>query len=406
MTGFDRRVKGRLVARLERPIARLIGLFDRLSGRHRAWKAVFTRLTTGDGRGLKIAVVRLDSIGDVLLSEPAIRALRRRFPAAELHLVADPAGAALLEGHPALDRIWVVKVPWHRAWRGERLNWLRSAVELLRGVCRLRKEGFDAAVELRGDPRDILFMWLLGPKLRVGSDARGGGSWLHVSLGPDQPVHRVEFAQAVVGLIGARPVGGGPQIPLRPEEVAFGRDLVAGRVGRPRVAFHLGAGFATKRLPVPKFAAAARGLHQLYPEMVIYLVGGPEEAGLAARFMEAYDGPVINLVGRLSLRQTAALLREMDLFIGNDSAPMHFAAAAGVPVVTFFGPSEPAKYHPYGTEYRLLEIDLPCRPCDHVHCRHIENYCLSLIPVRRIVQAAAELLGKPARVGQRTGRAP
>lgn len=404
--GFDRKVKSRVVARMEGPIARLIGLFDRLTGRNRAWKQVFTRLATGDGRGLKIAVVRLDSIGDVLLSEPAIRALRRRFPAAELHLIADPAGAALLEGHPALDRIWVVKVPWHRAWRGERLSWARSAVELFGAVRRLRKEGFDVAVELRGDPRDILFMWLLGPKLRVGSDARGGGTWLHVNLGPDRPVHRVEFGQAVVGLLGARPVEGGPQIPFRSEEIAFGREVAAGSGGKPRVAFHLGAGFATKCLPVPKFAAVARGLRQVYPEMVVYLVGGPDEAGLAARFIGAYDGPVVNLVGRLSLRQTAALLREVDLFIGNDSAPMHFAAAAGVPVVTFFGPSEPAKYHPYGTEYRLLEIDLPCRPCDHVHCRHLENYCLTLIPVRRIVEAAVELLGKPAGVGHLAGGAP
>lgn len=403
MMGLDRRVKSRLIRWLERPIAQLIGLFDRLTGRNRAWKEVFTRLTTGDGQGLKIAVVRLDSIGDVLLSEPAIRALRRRFPGAELHLVADPAGAALLDGHPALDRIWAVKVPWHRAWRGERLNRVKVGVELFKAVRRLRKEAFDAAVELRGDPRDILFMWLLGPKLRVGSDARGGGSWLHVSLGPDQPVHRVDFAQAVVGLVGARPVDGGPEVPFRPEEVDFGRNVAAGSGGQPRVAFHLGAGFATKCLPVPKFAAAARRLRQLYPEMVIYLVGGPDEAGLAARFIGGYDGPVVNLVGRLSLRQTAAVLREVDLFIGNDSAPMHFAAAAGVPVVTFFGPSEPAKYHPYRTEYRLLEIDLPCRPCDHVHCRHIENYCLTLIPVRRIVEAAVELLGKPAGVGQRAG---
>ncbi len=401
--GLDRKVKSRVIGRLEGPIARLIGLHDRWTGRDRAWKEVFTRLATGDGRGLKIAVVRLDSIGDVLLSEPAIRALRRRFPAAEIHLVTDPAGAALLEGHPAVDRIWAVKVPWHRAWRGERLSWANAALELLGAVRRLRREAFDAAVELRGDPRDIFFTWLLGPKLRVGSDARGGGSWLHVSLGPDRPVHRVDFGQAVVGQLGVRPAEGGPQLPLRPEEVGFGQKLAAEAGGNPRVAVHLGAGFATKCLPVGKLAAAVRALRRLYPGMVVYLVGGPEEANLAARFTRDYDGPVANFVGRLSLRQTAALLREVDLFIGNDSAPMHFAAAAGVPVVTFFGPSEPAKYHPYGTEYRLLEIDLPCRPCDHVHCRHIENYCLTLIPVRRVVEAAAELLGRPAGVGSGRG---
>lgn len=400
--GLDRKVKSRVIGRLEPPIARLIGLHDRWTGRDRAWKEVFTRLATGDGRGLKIAVVRLDSIGDLFLSEPAIRALRRRFPAARIHLVADPAGAVLLAGHPAVDRIWVVKVPWHRAWRGERLDWANAALELWRAVRRLRRESFDVAVELRGDPRDILFTWLLGPKLRVGSDARGGGSWLHVSLGPDRPIHRVDFAQAVVGQLGVRPVDGGPQVPFRPEELEFGRKLVAEAGGKPRVAIHLGAGFATKCLPVGKFAAAARALRRLHPGMVVYLVGGPDEIDLAARFVGDYDGPVANFVGRLSLRQTAALLREMDLFIGNDSAPMHLAAAAGVPVVTFFGPSEPAKFHPYDTEYRLLEVNLPCRPCDHVHCRHIENYCLTLIPVRRVVEAAAELLGRPA--GVESGR--
>jgi ADP-heptose:LPS heptosyltransferase len=93
-----------------------------------------------------------------------------------------------------------------------------------------------------------------------------------------------------------------------------------------------------------------------------------------------------------------------ELYDGNDSGPMHLAEAVGRPIVTFFGPSEPHKYRPYGVPLRLIEIDLFCRPCDHVHCVHSEFLCMTRIAPSTIVEAADDLLAKtPAPFPLRSG---
>lgn len=115
---------------------------------------------------------------------------------------------------------------------------------------------------------------------------------------------------------------------------------------------------------------------------------------MAEGFVADLDVSVINAAGKLSLLGLAAALDRCSLFIGNDSGPMHIAAAVGTPVVAFFGPSEPAHYHPYGVDYGIVGVDLRCRPCDHVHCVHSEYLCMTSIKPEDIVSAALELLSR------------
>ncbi|GIW05578.1 MAG: ADP-heptose--LPS heptosyltransferase [Dehalococcoidia bacterium] len=346
------------------------------------------RLEDLPGDGLKILVVRLDTIGDVLLSEPALRAIRARFPRSTIHLITSPAGAALIEGTPAVDRIIPFRAPWHAAWRGQRVG-LRDALAIARMVRALRAERYDLGIELRADFRDILFLAAAGARVTVGDSWRGGGWLLTVDAGAPVEAHRVEFALAIAAAAGADSAPSRPRIVLSEADRAAAARALAPLDGRRFVAFHLGAGFASKCLPVDRFAKVAGKLGR---ERAIVVIGGAEERPLVEELRRLAPTPVLDLVGALTLKETAALLERADLFVGNDSGPMHLAAAVGRPIVTFFGPSEPHKYRPYGVVQRLIEIDLPCRPCDHVHCVHDEFLCMTRIAPSEIVEAADDLL--------------
>jgi len=345
-----------------------------------------------------VLVMRLDTIGDVLLTEPAIAHLRTRFPAARLHVVCGSAGEALLAGHPAIDRLIVFDAPWHAAWRGESVRWAERSRELLRVLRELRRQRYAFAFEMRGDIRDILFARLCGARTLVGNGWRGGGYLLHHDVPAPADEHRVAFALRIASWPHPPPEARSPRLQLTGDQRTAAARALAPLDGRPCVAFHLGAGFPSKCLPAATFAAVANRLRERGLSTVV--VGGPGEDALAREFEDVVAERPLVLVGKLGILETAAVLERCDLFIGNDSGPMHLAAAVGTPVVCFFGPSEPKKYHPHGAPYRLLELDLPCRPCDHVHCVQGENICLTGIRADDIVAAAEELLA-PVPVSRR-----
>ncbi|MBI2886696.1 MAG: glycosyltransferase family 9 protein [Chloroflexi bacterium] len=399
----------RAVATLAEPLVALL---------HRTY-----RLATGRGgvpllrpeaasRVRKVLAVRLDAIGDLLLSEPAIALLRRRFPHARLDLVANPASAAVLRGNPAVDRLITYGAPWHASWRGARVDWVKEAARFWAVTAALRREEYDLGFELRGDIRDIAFLAAAGPGTLVGSGVRGGGSLLDYDAPQPADAHQVELALAIAAAGGDAPSEAAPRLYLGRQERDAAAALVPPGAGRTYVGLHLGAGFPSKCLPVAKFAEVAQTLLQREPRRRFVVIGGPEERPLAEELAARLSArgqsgePVLTLLpGRLSLLETAAVLERCVLFIGNDSAPMHLAAAVGTPVVTFFGPSEPWRFHPYGAAYRLLEVTLECRPCDYVHCRwegDLRFQCMTRQSVEAISAAAEDLLAvQPARASGR-----
>lgn len=342
----------------------------------------------GGAEPQRILVVRLDNIGDVLLSEPAIAALGARFSEAKIDLLARRAEGGMLAEHPAVSSLIAYDAPWHAAWRGARVDWRIEAARLVGLVQGLRQRRYDLAIELRGDLRDIAVMAATGARVKVGNSSRGGGFLLDHDVSVAEDTHRMEFALAIVSAVGAAMEPRPPRLHLPAEALAKAESLLP--AGEPFVAFHLGAGFASKCLPVATFAVAAMALHGEGHRIVV--VGGANEHPLVDGLRRLVNFNPIDLVGKLSILETAAVLGRCRLFIGNDSGPMHLAAAVGTPVVACFGPSDPKLYHPYGVPHRIVEVSLPCRPCDLVHCIHSEYRCMTQIPAQAIVTAARELL--------------
>lgn len=341
----------------------------------------------------KVLAVRLDNIGDLLLSEPALGILRERFPNARIDLVAGAAAIDLLHGNPAVDRIIVYRAPWHEAWRGGSIDWRAEATRFWRTTGELRREEYDAGFELRGDPRDTVFLAAARPRVLAGSDLRGGAEMLDYPIHLDWwSGHQVTNAAAVASAGLAPPTGvRAPKLCVSQDARAKAEAVVTGTT----IALHLGAGFPSKQLAPEKFGAVIRALRCREPSRQFVVVGGPGEGPV----VEALGETVCDLTGRLTLQETAAVLERCQLFIGNDSGPMHMAAAVGTPVVACFGPSETWRFHPYGVPHRIVEVPLECRPCDYVHCVWPEGQkyqCMVRQDTDAIVAKTEELLGGDA----------
>ena len=337
---------------------------------------------------LRILIVRLDTIGDVLLSEPAFRSIRKHYPNATIDLIASPISAQVIQGTDAIDRIIPFQAPWHAAWRGQSVS-KEDATRTIDMIRRLRAEHYDLGFELRADIRDIAFLFATGARVKIGDSWRGGGWMLDIDAGAPVEAHRVEFALAIAAAAGADPTPSAPTIALSSEDRSSATHHLGDLAGTRYVVFHMGAGFASKCLPVDRFARLATWFGR---DRAIVVVGGKGERTLVDELKSLTSVPIHDLVGPLSMKETAAVLEKAELFIGNDSGPMHLAAAVQTPVVTFFGPSEPHKYGPYGIRHELLEVELACRPCDHVHCIHSEFLCMTRLPITEIVRAAEKLV--------------
>ncbi|MDO8672298.1 MAG: glycosyltransferase family 9 protein [Dehalococcoidia bacterium] len=371
--------------------------------RHRS--GPFSRRGEPKGELKRILVVRLDTIGDVILSEPALRAIKQTSPLAQMDVLVGPSGKAVLAGNPCIDRFIVYAAPWHASWRGQKINWQKETVAWLRTMGQLRRNRYDLAIELRGDPRDIALMALTGAAVKVGSGWRGGSFMLDLDADIEVEAHRVDFALSIAAAAGASSTPSTPRICFDENERQVARSYLPEDGGARYIAMHLGAGFPSKCLPVERFAEVAKSLVQesIEQRRVIVGIGGKDEGGLRDRFQCLFGASPVDLVGKLSLLETAAVLERCALFIGNDSGPMHLAAAVDTPVVTFFGPSEPNKYRPYMVNYRLIQRSLACRPCDHVHCSQSNNICMTEIGAADIIAAAEEFLAQDQMVGERIG---
>lgn len=329
-----------------------------------------------------ILVVKLASMGDLLLSTPALRALRETYPQARIDLLVTPESADILKGWEAIDHIIVLDkylfdYPSQMLLHPERLLRLTAFWNTL------RDGRYDAVLLLHhltlpfGRLKHQLLMRASGAKWRVGLD-NGHGWFLNVRVKDDGfgARHEAEYNMAVAQAVGARVTDKRLFIPLREEDRVQARQLLyngvaSESISRPIIALHPGSGgYSTARRWAPeRFAKLADTLFHDFGGQII-LVGGPEEAELHQQIMSMIQStvPVRSLAGKGNIHVTAAILELVDLFVGNDAGPVHLAAAVGTPVVAIFGLSNYRAWGPYtggvaGRRAEVVHLDLPCMPC-------------------------------------------
>ena len=329
-----------------------------------------------------ILVVKLATIGDLLLATPALRALRETYPQAQIDLLVTPASAGLLDGWEVIDRVIVLDkylfdYPQQLLRHPSNLRRLRPLWRDLRGG------HYDAVLLMHhltlffGRLKHQVLMRATGAKWRVGLD--NGHGWFLNARVKDRgfgAMHEADYNLKLAEAVGATTHDKRLTMPLSEEERRQARQLVYGdadpeSVSRPIIAMHPGSGgYSTARRWAPeRFARLADTLYTGVGGQLI-LIGGPEEVELHQRILGMMQSgmPARSFAGCGNIKVAAAVLELADLFIGNDAGPMHLATAVGTPTVAIFGLTNSQAWGPYtGDILRkraiVVKLDLPCMPC-------------------------------------------
>jgi ADP-heptose:LPS heptosyltransferase len=342
----------------------------------------------------RILCLRLERIGDLLMTLPAIAELRALAPGAGIDLVVGSWNREIAATIRAIDRVETLDAAWLTRESGG-----RGPLALIRDGRHWRSRRYHLAINFEPDIRSNLLLAASGADRLGGFASGGGGALLDVALDYDPRAHTADNAIALVraALGGAAPSAASPALALPEAARADARRLLQTLPPGTRIGIHPGGGRPVKQWPESRFAeVAARMIADR--DAVIVVTGAPGDRAQVDVVRTGLPAErVLDLCGRADLVTLAAVLAEIDLLVTGDTGPMHLAHAIGTPVVAVFGPSDPARYAPRGARDRVVRIDLPCSPCNRIRlpparCTGHTPDCLFGIDVAQVVTAIDEVL--------------
>ncbi len=340
----------------------------------------YQRRLPGDFAPERILVIKLDHLGDVLLATPVFSNLRRRYPDAELHALTGAWSRVVLEKHPDVNN--VVEYDSPAFCRTGQPTSLRKTFNLYR---QLRRQKYDLMVELRSDWWTVWFAFLrLTPK-RLSRAALQVANKLGFAQfsGPHETTRNLDvLRQADI------------PTPLRTaifsvtaEDKKWASDFLATyQIERqhPLIAIHPGSPIALKRWLPERYAELADWLIAQKRAQILY-VGVEDEIPIITEIQARMRGESINIAGKTTLTQLASILHTCNVFIGNDSGPMHLAAAVGAQTIGLYGPGDPTRFGPAGEKCQTIRRRSDC-PCLGEVCRFGKTGCMSEIRVTDVIQ--------------------
>jgi len=316
----------------------------------------------------RIAIVKPSALGDIVHSLPVLTALRVRFPKANITWVVNRSCESLLTGHPDLTDT----LPFDRAaLKGVR----RSLATVWKFAGELRRKRFDLVIDMQGLLRSGVMARLTGAPVRVGfANAREGSryAYTHKLNSPAlTAAHAVDRMWTVAEAFGVGDLPKVFRVPLQPAEVEAARDALVA-LPRPVVAVAVGAKWVTKRWPTGHFAELLNRAHARTGGSAVF-VGSSEDSALSHEVTAALRGPAVDLTGRTTLPRLAAVLSLADVMLGNDTGPLHLAAALGRPCVAPYTCTKVARHGPYTRAANCVETAVPCggsylKKCSNMIC--------------------------------------
>lgn len=330
----------------------------------------------------RIAIFRALFLGDLLMSAPAWRALRARYPEAEISLIGLPWAEQLLAHMPGLiDRL----VPFV-GYPG--INEVPVAVErTARFLQEQRAYAYDLAIQMHGDGSvSNGFVQALGARATLGF-ARPGDTRLTTALPHHDDQNEVWRWLRLVAAAGAPTNDARISFALAAADVERVRGILgAPEAGRPLVGLHVGAKDPARRWPATRFAALGQELRRRVGARFV-LTGGAAERPAVTVVRRFVGAPVTDLCERTSLGEFAAALAKLDLLVTNDTGASHLAAALGVPSVVIFGPTRPIRFAPLnGALHRVVDA------LEHAPAHLDPEQALAALPVAPVLRAALEQL--------------
>ena len=386
----------------------------------------------------RLLAVRLDNLGDVLMTTPALGAIAQSLPGVHVTLLTSPAAATAAAHLPMVDAAWPFVVPWMQvgaepqddghAADGSSLGQREAAL-----IDRLAEGRFDAAVIFTVCTQSALPAALLcrlaGIPLRLAHSRENPYALLtdwcaerdQVVAGsaldeqPERVRHEVQRQLALVASVGLHTDDPSLRFALDGSDVVAARERLrrAGvQPGQPYAVLHPGATAASRRWPAERFGIAAQPLQA--QGCAVVFSGGADEVALCERALQALHTmphpvadragaaargdvlpPAVSLAGELSIGELAALIAGAEVLVANNSAPAHLAAALGTPVVALYALTNP-QHTPWQVASRVLHHDVPCRWCLKSACPQRHHDCLRKVEPERVADAALGLMQERA----------
>ena len=335
-----------------------------------------------------ILIIRFSSIGDIVLSTPLVRALRKRFPEARIDFVIKQEFAELMQTNPHVTTVYVY----------DKQSGMRG---LLAFAQQLRHNRYDLLVDIHKNYRSYLLRFVTHPSQIVSYSKQIVQRTLLIKTGLNQYGEILQIPERYLKPLQAFGVVNDDQgLELFPTEAHWSRVAAIFRQerladGEVAIGFGSIAAHPLKQWPVERFIELGRQLVQRYGARIL-LFGGPQDLQGVTRIAAQIPNSPLILCGKLSFLEVAAAIQRCAVFVGNDTGTIHIAAAMQRNVVALFGPTvEEFGYYPYRTRSIVISKPLSCRPCTPTGkgvCKIKTHACLKEISTAEVFQAVEKML--------------
>jgi len=330
-----------------------------------------------------ILIILMGSLGDVARGLCLISHIKKNLPESRITWLVEPKWVELVKLHPRIDKVLVFNRP-----KGALAVWDLYKV--------LGQEHFDIALDLQRHFKSGFLSWLSGAKRRVGFNRRNAKevNWLFNNerieyFSDELPKlrHYLKFTE-YLGL----PVPNSLDFGLASLDLRRNAPNIISGVKGPIIAVVIGSSWESKDWFFEGYYGLLKDL--LYSEkMQVVLLGDGSQVTSALQLVKKLRDPgLINLVGKTSLLELAAVLKSVTVAVGPDSGPSHVATAVGTPYVSLFGPTSPRRTAPHGSENLVVQASVDCAPCYKKQCPGLDRICMRKISVEKVKEKLSEAL--------------
>ncbi len=349
----------------------------------------------------RILIVRLSAHGDVMQTLPLLSAIKQADPTAHVGWLVEASAAPLLEGHPLIDRLHVSqRKRWLKTLR-DPLMWVVTLREIKDFVQTLKQEGYTVSLDVQGLLKSAILPFLAGISQRYGFDrTRESAAVFYTHKLPPMNLRDAQTPAVERYLDFARALGSPVDKPsfVLPTASDRAEQKMAGLFPTPAkhpiVVLAPFTRWASKHWVPTYWTRLINGLQA--KNLQVVMLGAPADQVAAQAILSALPASsrdaVLNLVGQTDWPDLYALWPRVALLIGPDSAPLHMANAAGVPVIGLFGPTAPGRTGPIGDWQWTLATTLDCQPCFAHDCPLKTNSCMHQLPPERVLAEVDRVL--------------
>jgi len=336
----------------------------------------------------KILVIRSGAIGDVLMTTPSLKAVRQRFPDAKIDYLVGEYSKDILEGNPDIDNVLTFD---------DSIIYEKKMGKVLRLSKNLRKNKYDLAIVFDKSWMWCVFAFLAGAKLRIGFDRKGEGFENNLNVSFDGSMYEIDYNNKLAGLLSIKETDRNMHIFISSKDKELAREIIRKNMTKKKIigiapggAKNPGQVMDSKR---PKIEFYADICNALGKDSNIIIFGSKKDSEAAESLKKLSKIKLIDMTGKLKLKQSAALIGQCDLFITHDNGLMHIAAAMQSPLIAIFGPTQAERFAPKISNSTIIKAKQRCNPCYDIYGNFAKDCrCIDDISPDSVIEAAQKIL--------------